>query len=68
MKNTITVTHPIHYDGFERTDIDYYILNGERIATVVRPLKHLHYNGWAIRVEDISKDTIINKLKTLTKL
>ena len=65
MKNEIIITHPIGQDGHKRTDIDYYEKDGERIATVVRPLKHLHYKGNRfIKVESISKDDILKVLKT----
>jgi hypothetical protein len=64
MKNEITITHPIGSDGHERIDIDYYNLNGNKIATIVRPLMHLHYKSNCIKVDDISKDSIV---KTLTQ-
>ena len=68
MENEIVVIHPIGQDGHERTDIDYYEKNGEIVATVVRPLKHLHYKGNCIEVESISKDDILKILKRLNVL
>jgi hypothetical protein len=65
MKVEIIITHPIEPDGYERTDIDYYEKNGKRIATVVRPLNHLHYKGNCVKVKSISKDDIVKVLKTL---
>ena len=56
-------THPIDQYGYERSDIDYYNLNNVKIATVVRPLKHLHHKRKCIQVDDISKDNIIKLIK-----
>jgi hypothetical protein len=62
----INIIHPIEIrpweTPYERTDIDYYVLNGKHIATVVRPLMHLHYNRYCIKVDDISKDSILRLL------
>jgi hypothetical protein len=63
MKNEIIITHP-EQDGHPRMDIDYYEKDGKRIATVVRNLKHLHYNGNCVKVESILKGDILKVLKT----
>lgn len=64
MKDEIIITHPVNKHGHYRTDIDYYEKDGERIATVVRPLKHLHYKGNCIIVESISKNNILGVLNS----
>lgn len=63
MQNEIIITHPVNQYGRERADIDYYEINGERIATVVKPLKHLRYKGNCVKVESTSKDYILKVLK-----
>lgn len=68
MKEEIIITNPIGQDGHERTDIDYYIKNGEWIATVIRPLYHLMFNGYRIEVVDISKDYILKIINSVPNM
>ena len=64
MCSNITITNPEGLKGQKRLDIDYYNLNGKVIATVVKPLMHLHYQDNCIKIDNVSKDRIIEILKS----